>query len=245
MATSTQSDFQLCSVISKENGETPIGSASNAEYWLFIEVRPPWPRNVWEAKTLPPPLVKAVETIRTSSLNIKALGIEPDKEYSKRNHTRVMLYRRPNVPFAGFEKAEYLVPDEMAPNLVEALFAAPKDLIPFMTYRQDTNHLREMFVCTHGSHDVCCGQQGFPLYDILRKMKPAQAKMPIRAWRVSHLGGHKFAATLADFPYGQMWGHFEIPVLGCYCLVYCLAARRLACPSCTLAACMMPCPFSC
>ena len=51
--------FQFCAEISKANGEKPIGSAGSADVWLFVEVAPPWPRDVWEAKTVPPALLAA------------------------------------------------------------------------------------------------------------------------------------------------------------------------------------------
>ena len=28
-------------------------------------------------------------------------------------------------------------------------------------------------------------------------------------WRTSHIGGHRFAPTLIDFPEGRYWGHLE------------------------------------
>ncbi|MEM7349060.1 MAG: sucrase ferredoxin [Chloroflexota bacterium] len=209
-----KSEFQLCSVVSKENGESPIGSASTATDWVFIEVPLPWPRDVWQAKAVDSNLAEAVTAIRQAKgKSAKLLGIEPDKEYSQPDYTRVIHYRRPEKAFTQFKKAEYIVPKDRAGDLIQALFADQAALQPFAAYRQETDHLREMFVCTHGSRDTCCGQQGFPLYEILRKMNPSRAKMPIRAWRVSHIGGHKFSATLADFPYGHTWGHLEIPVL--------------------------------
>src|SRR5215218_3519444 len=31
----------------------------------------------------------------------------------------------------------------------------------------------------------------------------------LRVWRTSHIGGHRFAPTLIDFPEGRYWGHLE------------------------------------
>ena len=211
--TTPEPKFQLCADISKANGEDPIGSATNADHFLFVEVHPPWPRDVWQARTLPIDLADALESVKNADLKIKILAIQWDATYSLPGQTRVMLFRRPAAYFARYQKADYVVPDVLAPSLVRALFGDIDALQTFEAYRQPTEHLREMFVCTHGSRDTCCGQRGYPLYDILRKMDPPWAKMPIRAWRVSHIGGHKFATTMLDFPYGHYWGHLEIPVL--------------------------------
>ncbi|MDX1521984.1 MAG: sucrase ferredoxin, partial [Anaerolineae bacterium] len=122
----------------------------------------------------------------------------------------LMPYQLPMPPDA---LPEIVVPDALAPDLITALFAGGEPLQSFGPYRQQSDQLREIFVCTHGSRDVCCGQTGYPIYEILRTMNPIQANIPIRAWRVSHNGGHKFAPTILDFPYGHHWGHFEIPAL--------------------------------
>lgn len=36
---------------------------------------------------------------------------------------------------------------------------------------------------------------------------------PLRIWRCSHFGGHRFAPTLIDLPIGHYWGHLEPELL--------------------------------
>lgn len=38
----TQTDWRFCSVVSKANGEDPIGTAGTADHWLITEIPQPW-----------------------------------------------------------------------------------------------------------------------------------------------------------------------------------------------------------
>jgi hypothetical protein len=59
----------------------------------------------------------------------------------------------------------------------------------------------ELFlVCTHTTRDACCARLGLPL--AREVMKAAEG----RAWHSSHLGGHRFAATMACLPSGLWLG---------------------------------------
>ena len=90
---------------------------------------------------------------------------------------------------------------------VEALLHGMGGLSHFERYRQDTALVRDIVVCTHGSRDVCCGRFGYQVYDILRRRYMVRGK--IRVWRSSHIGGHRFAPTLIDYPEARYWGHLE------------------------------------
>ncbi len=95
------------------------------------------------------------------------------------------------------------------PELLAALYAGPVALRPFEGYRQASGHIREMLVCTHGTRDACCGKFGYPLYEALRNHYVPASEGRLRAWRVSHLGGHRFSPTLLDFPGGHYWGRLN------------------------------------
>lgn len=58
--------------------------------------------------------------------------------------------------------------------------------------------MRDILVCTHGSRDVCWGKFGYAIYKLLRARHAAPNGL--RVWRTSHIGGHRFASTLLDFP---------------------------------------------
>lgn len=125
------------------------------------------------------------------------------------------------------------MPTERTTELVRALLApsgipdddaggpegcgAHKAAASFRRYRQDTDHTRELMVCTHDERDACCGRFGLSLYEMLRREATAApagtgagSEKSVRVWRVSHMGGHRLAPTLMDMPEGRYWGHLTL-----------------------------------
>ncbi|KAF5336529.1 hypothetical protein D9611_006544 [Ephemerocybe angulata] len=78
------------------------------------------------------------------------------------------------------------------------------------------NHI-DILVCTHGARDCRCGDTGGKVYDALREAVPkVQAELnlgkgvvrvpKIRVGEVAHVGGHKYAANVLIYPYGEWLG---------------------------------------
>lgn len=205
MENETRRESRLCSVVSKAVGDDPGGSGTPFDAYLGIEVAPPWREDVADSPNFPPGLWDAVEKIWDAGAIGKFTGLMPDPEYSRDGHTRVLLFGRPNDgPFAAYDRSEYLLPDGEVGPFVAAL--ADGDLERFEASWEDTSGVRDILVCTHGANDACCGKFGYPVYDRLRSR---HANPDLRVWRTSHIGGHRFAATLIDFPEGRYWGHLE------------------------------------
>ena len=197
---------RLCSLVSKANGEDPIGSAKAVKNRLIVELPQPWPRNALGSRRLVEGLRPVVEGAQDASLLDAFSAILPDREYSRNGHTRVLFVRRPEGPFAAYEREDLLVPDGELVAAVGVLLEG-SGLGRFGRYRQETDHVRDLLVCTHGGRDVCCGKFGYPVYDLLRRRHASPGKL--RVWRTSHLGGHRFAPTMLDLPEGLLWGHLE------------------------------------
>ncbi|MBD2252788.1 sucrase ferredoxin [Nostoc parmelioides] len=211
-------DCRYCSVVSKANREDPIGTAGTVDEWLLVEVPQPWKTNLWEAKPEFQPLLKVVERLASQPIRYfktRLLAIAPDKTYTNPELVRVFHYKRPAKLFAQYTKWEYLLPLTQLAPLTEALLFQPQQLINFVSYQQPTEHIREILICTHANYDRACGRFGYPLYQQLRKQ---YATENLRLWQTNHFGGHQFAPTLIDFPYGQVWGHLEVDILDC--LIY-------------------------
>lgn len=67
-----------------------------------------------------------------------------------------------------------------------------------------------MWVCTNGKRDRCCAKWGTPVYNA------ACANQGVDVWQTTHLGGHRFAATLLWLPEGFCFGRVtpdEVPAL--------------------------------
>jgi hypothetical protein len=133
-------------------------------------------------------------------------GIQPDREWSHPEVRRVLIATRPEGIFSDYEMAEYAFPFE-SPQLVgltEAFFNSPQDIGNFESFRIEHPGFREFFVCTHGHVDICCAKFGIPLYNQARAAYPQ-----VRAWRMTHFGGHRFAPTAWEFPSSYKWAFLD------------------------------------
>lgn len=198
---------RLCSAVSKAAGEDPIGSATPFSACLLVEVAPPWKNDVTGSTSFPEGLAEAALSAQEQGLVGKFTALLPDPEYYSEGHTRLMYLRRPSDAFAAYDKEEFLLPHEAVVPFAEAL--SEGNLSRFEEFRQDNSCVRELLVCTHGARDVCCGKFGYPIYKTLREEYARASEGKLRVWRTSHLGGHRFAPTLIDFPEGRYWGHLK------------------------------------
>ena len=208
----THRESRLACVVSEANGEDPAGSGTPFTGYLLAEVTPPWKRDIVDSRRFLEALREAVERVRNVGVVDKFTGLLPDPEYSREGHIRILYFRRPPELFAAYEKEEYVVPENEAVSLVEAL-ADPDRSSRFARYRVDLPHIRDLLVCTHGSRDVCCSRFGYPISEELRRRYTTGSEGGLRVWRTSHLGGHRFAPNLMDLPEGRYWGRLEAEVL--------------------------------
>ncbi|MBR8839545.1 MAG: sucrase ferredoxin [Stigonema ocellatum SAG 48.90 = DSM 106950] len=211
-------DCRFCSLVSKANGEDPIGTAGTCDHWVIMEFPQPWSRTLFQEDPRLKPLMSLFqELIFKHGIKLRPILIAPDREYSVPNFARVLYYHRPAKQFAQFEKQEFVVPEGEATDLVMAilkqLVSQPNDLSKFQQYQQPTSHIRELMVCTHAQVDLACGRFGTPIYRRLRKEYAPASNGKLRVWQSTHFGGHQFAPTLVDLPQGHLWGHLEPEVL--------------------------------
>lgn len=215
-------DCRFCSVVSKANGEDPIGSAWHYDRWLMIEMPQPWAAALWLEHPVLYIIYERIKVLQqTQGIWLRPLVIAPDREYSSRDYTRVLYYHRPRKRFARFEKQEFLLPvgdrsrglSELVEPLAIALLEQSETLSDFASYRQQTEVIRELAICTHGNVDVACARFGYPIYEKLRQDYAVASGGQLRVWRCSHFGGHQFAPTAIDFPNGHYWGHLEPEIL--------------------------------
>ncbi|NER79553.1 MAG: sucrase ferredoxin [Leptolyngbya sp. SIO1D8] len=204
------SDCQFCSVLSKQNGEDPIGTAIPMDVLIVVELPQPWTPERLMSEPMGQFLIGLHASQEKQGIILMPTLIAPDSDYSPPGYARVLYYQRPSSAFAQYRKQEFLVPIEQQLALIKALTVEPEYLEQFELYRQQNHPARDIMVCTHGNVDVACSRFGFPIYDQLRKNYTSEH---LRVWRCSHFGGHQFAPTLLDMPTGQFWGHLEADML--------------------------------
>ncbi|ERT06764.1 sucrase/ferredoxin-like family protein [Lyngbya aestuarii BL J] len=210
-----KTECTYCNVFSKANGVDPIGTAPTVEQWLIVEVPQPWTSNPWKNHPRLQPVVELLKQWEqlNPKIMLRPLLVVPDEDYSKPGFVRIFHYSRLNVLFSQFEKQEYLVPETELSSVVNALLIQPQHLEKFAEYRQNTQDIRDILVCTHTDVDRACGRFGYPLYLELRQKYAANSPNKLRIWQTNHFGGHQFAPTLIDFPSGRFWGHLESDIL--------------------------------
>ncbi|BAB73886.1 sucrase ferredoxin [Anabaena sp. FACHB-709] len=207
------SDCQFCSVVSKNNGEDPIGTANTSDNWLVLEAALPWTEEHLHSDRILSQIHDLFHELENRHIPVIPIAIAPDREYSVPGYVRALHYKRPTKSFAEFEKQEFLIPESQIGQFTSGFLEYPNDLDQFQTYQQPKNHIREIMVCTHGNVDVACSRFGYPIYQNLRQNYAAKSAGQLRVWRCSHIGGHQFAPTLFDLPTGQFWGHIEPEIL--------------------------------
>lgn len=200
-ATTTEDAAVRCSAWIREQGVDPIGTAGCYAGYLLLEWPLPWPRDLSEV----PDLAPVHEAMAGTGLRLQGLvPIFGDEEAR-----RVIRYTpKPGPGFSGYERAERLVPvDGVEDAAIDLARGGAGD--PDWARAAITD---DVLVCTHGKRDVCCGSQGTALVLEL-SADPARFGGPIRLWRTSHTGGHRFAPTAIVLPQGTMWAFLDADAL--------------------------------
>lgn len=204
---------RTCSDCARLHGEDAVGTATGYEQFLIVEVPLPWPSAVTEAKGVPPGLLTVIEEGMRRKRSFRFEAIVPDPEWSRPGLTRIIHYQLSKLDdcfdakvslHQGFERREYLLPLEHVAGLAAALLYEPEQLGQFAAWAAESGPIRDLLVCTQGSRDAACGHYGYPLY---REIRDHWCDLGVRVWRASHIGGHRFAGTMLDFPSGMGWGY--------------------------------------
>ena len=181
-----ETDF--CSGRSLAASEPLYGSAPQRRIWLLLEVNAPWGAQALAESDLPPDVRAHLEHY---------LAATPE--------AGILFIRQP-VTHAGL-RFFLAVGDAAAPALYQFTLESCEDLLAFdfaaladgqCPEQRDEQPL--FLVCTHGKRDQCCALAGMPMFTALRE------RVGARAWRCSHIGGHRFAPTVLFLPQGLCYG---------------------------------------
>jgi len=181
-----------CSSWSRLEGLDPIGTIGSYAGYLLIELPLPWPRDIGERAELKP-LIEAGR-----ARNIRVQAVVPATPGA---HRHVIYY----AGSAAAPVDEHLGRYEVVVGPADIVTAA-LDLIesPGTAMMDDR---RDVLICSHGRRDRCCGKLGARLaVDAFKREKSAG---PVRIWRTSHTGGHRFAPTVLVLPEATGWAYVE------------------------------------
>ncbi len=191
----------------------PGGTAIRADRLVVVETGLPWPKPVFDHPTLREidPLLKTAPRVT------RLLACQPDTDPATAGPaTMVWVFDRLDT---ATRERRFAVssPDELQ-ELTGCLVAeVPGDQLTSGAVQPIVD--REMtepavLVCTQGSHDICCGSDGARLAVALEAMTPTGPRQrPMRVFRVSHTGGHRFAPTAMTLPDGRMWAYLGLDMV--------------------------------
>jgi hypothetical protein len=178
-----------CAALSLELDEDMVGTAPSERGILVIEIPGPWGRDVLTESRLGEDLGRAIEA-KAKAAGLRVQGV-------RRLHRRYDV-ERPHAWLAGVGDGS---------RFLEAFtLGAHADLLDLdlqadrPTGEGKLENEPLFLVCTHSTRDACCARRGLPLAREVLRVAPG------RTWHASHLGGHRFAATMACLPLGAWLG---------------------------------------
>jgi hypothetical protein len=190
---------ELCSMRSREVGEPLAGTAvSETAVWIVLEHRAPWgAKAVVESKL--PDDVKA--RLRAWEAELPGARVQLARRQGRvdgplRFWVGVSDLGASRLAEHTLGSVEALLQLDV-PAQVRALRAGE----PIAGAVTSTRPL--VLVCTNGRRDVCCAKLGAPVAQALAQ----QGELEV--WQTTHLGGHRFAATLLQLPEGICYGRVE------------------------------------
>jgi hypothetical protein len=193
-------DPGFCRLLSRDHAESLVASAASDTWlWLVLEYGGPWAAKAYDEAVLPAAVRRSI-----------------DGWLAQIPGARVQLIRRRSTPrdgevhvFVAWTRPEHRVVRRV--RLPSCDDVASLDVPGFVAAasRGEEPALGEaperpiVLVCTNGRRDRCCAKWGVPVYRALSQ------RDDLDVWQTTHLGGHRFAATLLTLPDGLSYGRVE------------------------------------
>jgi len=175
----------------------PCGTAGHHDIFIAVECAGPWPRDVNEI----PDLCSAGEL----GARARVVVVTPRRDGA--SGRLVTIWRRSSE--IGSESPAMVGIDHLlAPdtNLADELLGVIDGTSASITSRDPAP--RDIFICSHGRRDRCCGRMGVQL-----QQSTSDRWADVRVRRSSHLGGHRFAPTAVTMPDNRWWAFLTVDVL--------------------------------
>jgi (2Fe-2S) ferredoxin len=178
-----------CSDRALERADPLPGTAGFGERWLLVELESGWGRHAFFDSALDPGLGARIVT-RAEEAGIRPLAIRRTRLRAPARRDQSSWHWALVDARPGRESIRWGRVDDPAEFLRLPLDGSAGELSSAPIYA----------VCTHARHDQCCAVRGRPVVEALA------AAHPELTWECSHLGGDRFAATMALFPHGLLYG---------------------------------------
>ncbi|MBP5971482.1 sucrase ferredoxin [Brasilonema sp. CT11] len=194
----------FCSDNSRQIGEDIIGSATNNQTYILVECPTPWTAEALNSKWVPENLKLLIEKCKSAKIPVRFLLIANNLSH-KVDSTTVLIYQKKEGLSNGYRKQEFhLAHIEQVAGVIRKWLSGHSS-----NYEVKSSATRDILVCTHGSHDLCCARYGNPFYCQAVAMCDNLCLDNVRIWKSSHFGGHRFAPTIIDLPEARYYGALD------------------------------------
>ncbi len=190
--------LKYCSLASRENGERLAGTAPYYQHWILLEYRRPWRKKAVEDNQLPAEVRAHLSDALAQLANARMLFIKQEQKQGPQKRLFVVAVRD-----EGCRVREFCFTNYRDVLHFDILGAAREEIPAGMPYPEPL-----YLICTNGNRDKCCAKFGWPVYQSLRALGGDAV------WQCTHLGGHRFAPTMAVFPPGVALGRVAPGALG-------------------------------
>ncbi|MGD1931058.1 MAG: sucrase ferredoxin [Leptolyngbyaceae cyanobacterium] len=209
------------SIVSTTSSAALIGTAVPAATFVLLEVPPPWDKPALLSTGVPESLRQVIKPLLELPAKVR-VHLIANEQTSTQTQRRVLIFqqeRRPAPPqghaavnsqlsrqYVAWE-TQVATPAEMAPALDSFFDRRSQNESSGLWHRSQQRHL---MICTHASHNECCGAYGYPFYQAAIAHVQQWGLTPqVQPWQITHIGGHRFAPTLIDFPQGRYYGNLN------------------------------------
>lgn len=195
MSTPPEPAAPRCAAASAADAEPLAGTAPTDDRWVLLEHPGPWGRKAVAQSGLPDDVVALLGGLAGARAQLVR---RPDRAGRDGSVRRLLAARRTAT---GLDvTARDLGDVRELLDLDDAERAALADgRVPGGAPVVEPTWL----VCTNGRRDVCCAELGRPVVRALAERWPAGT------WETTHLGGHRFSATLLALPSGVALGRLD------------------------------------
>lgn len=189
-----------CSQASLDVGEPIFATApAGTDLWLLLEHDGQWAPKILDSPGIAPRTRSWLEAFLADHPSARPQLIRREPHHGDGDGARKkrFFFARSGDAEPAIWAFDFDDPAELEAIDLRAL-AAHREAYP------ERRWSRPLFlVCTHGKRDACCARLGPP---IARGLCDERGE---EVWQTSHIGGHRFAATMICLPGGHAFGRLD------------------------------------
>lgn len=178
----------FCSRLSLETKEEMFGTVPRVDIWFLLEYKQAWSKKAFASSKIPEAIKKRFSEYLDSFPNsrLQLIKREMNAEDTIKLYVGVSRELEPKLFELSLSNYEEILSLDISAIIAGSSFLRKEPLF---------------LICTHGTHDQCCGKFGMPIY-----METSKRENGFLTWQCTHLGGHRFAANFLCLPYGIYYG---------------------------------------